>query len=97
VLAKIFQEFKNKQYLSYLIRCYQTVTADQITSLFKSPVTSDKRKINEITPTEQDKVAAAPYKSTNDSNVGCQLFVDPVMMNHFNLHLETETNNEHIQ
>eukprot|EP00751_Fragilariopsis_kerguelensis_P015087 CAMPEP_0170762624 /NCGR_PEP_ID=MMETSP0733-20121128/2875_1 /TAXON_ID=186038 /ORGANISM="Fragilariopsis kerguelensis, Strain L26-C5" /LENGTH=140 /DNA_ID=CAMNT_0011102829 /DNA_START=406 /DNA_END=828 /DNA_ORIENTATION=+ len=96
VLAHIFPEFKNKQYLSYLNRSYQQGTGDKITLPYKNPATSNKRKSNEITPTEQDKAAAATYKSTNDSNVGRQFFVDPVMMNCFNLHPVTGTHNKHI-
>mmetsp|Transcript_48270 Transcript_48270/g.54721 ORF Transcript_48270/g.54721 Transcript_48270/m.54721 type:complete len:167 (-) Transcript_48270:263-763(-) len=96
VLAHIFPEFKNKQYLSYLNRSYQQGTGDKITLPYKNPATSNKRKSNEVTSSDKDNVAAATNKSTNNSKVRCRVFKDAAMMNHFNDYPETETYNKHI-
>ena len=63
---KLYQKFKNKEYLSYLIRSYKNGTNDQFPSAFKSPATSDKRKSIDITPPEEVNVAAAPSMCTNN-------------------------------
>ena len=65
VLAKLFPEIKNKQYLSYLIQNYKNGTNDQLTLSFQRPAATDKRKSNEIAPPDQVKVAAALYMGTN--------------------------------
>ena len=59
---------------------------------------SNKNKSNEITPPNQVKVAAAPYKSTNNDRQTIDFDVitaHKAMMEHFPMF--PETNNEHTK
>ena len=63
ILAKIFPEVKDKEYLSYLINKYKNGTNVQSLSASQYPEMPRKRKSTLISPFDL-KVAAVPHIST---------------------------------
>ena len=78
VLALILPEFKNKQYLSYLIERYQQGHGDTIPSPYKGPPTAPKRKSNNITPTNAVDGATALSEDTTNPLTPVRLFHNQV-------------------
>ena len=72
VLAKLFPEVKDKEYLSYLINKYKNRTNVQSQSATLNPEIPRKRKSTLISPADL-KVAAAPHMGTIDA---CQVLFE---------------------